>query len=120
MPAMTTRLELSIERLGAVLVVAGPAVLEMVLVARAFAVNTRHGGRRGRRTMQEPGAEKVTERTRIAEIEDAQVFRGAGRGPTPEEEAAAERWGAFAPSTGSAYREMLDRGAWQRGEGRLP
>jgi len=70
--------------------------------------------------MQEPGAERVTEKTRITEMEDAQVFRGAGRGPTPDEEAAAERWGTFSASTASAYREMLDRGAWQRGEGRLP
>jgi len=68
--------------------------------------------------MQEPGADKVAERTRIFEIEDARVFRGAGRGPTPDEEAAAERWGPVAPSIARAYREMLDRGAWQRGEGR--
>ena len=68
--------------------------------------------------MREPGADKVDERTRRFEIEDATVFRGAGRGPTPEEEAAAERWGSFAPSTREAYREMLDRGAWQQGEGR--
>ena len=68
--------------------------------------------------MAEPGADKVNEATRRFEIRDACVFRGAGRGPTPDEEAAAERWGTFAPSTASAYREMLDRGAWQRGEGR--
>lgn len=68
--------------------------------------------------MTEPGADKVTERTRAVEIEDAQIFRGAGRGPTPEEERAAERWGTCAPSTARAYREMLDRGAWQCGEGR--
>jgi hypothetical protein len=68
--------------------------------------------------MQEPGAEKVSEKTRVFEIEDACVFRGAGRGPTPDEEAAAERWGPVSASTASAYREMLDRGAWQQGEGR--
>ena len=68
--------------------------------------------------MKEPGADKVDERTRVVEIEDARMFRGAGRGPTPDEEAAAERWGSCAPSTAKAYREMLDRGAWQRGEGR--
>jgi hypothetical protein len=68
--------------------------------------------------MEEPGADKVTEMTRVFEIKDAQVFRGAGRGPTPDEEAAAERWGPCSPSTARAYREMLDRGAWQRGEGR--
>lgn len=68
--------------------------------------------------MQEPGADKVAEATRTFEIEDARVFRGAGRGPTPDEEAAAERRSSLAPSVGRAYREMLDRGAWQRGEGR--
>jgi len=68
--------------------------------------------------MREPGADKVAEATRVFEIEDAQVFRGAGRGPTPEEEAAAERSGPCSPSTVQAYREMLDRGAWQQGEGR--
>ena len=68
--------------------------------------------------MKEPGADKVDAKTRIFEIEDARVFRGAGRGPTPEEEAAAEQWGTFSPATAQAYREMLDRGAWQRGEGR--
>lgn len=68
--------------------------------------------------MKEPGADKVADATRLFEIEDAQVFRGAGRGPTPDEAAAAERWGSFTPSTAQAYREMLDRGAWQRGEGR--
>jgi hypothetical protein len=68
--------------------------------------------------VQEPGADKVAERTRVFEIEDARMFRGAGRGPTPDEEAAAERSGAIAPTTVQAYREMLDRGAWQQGEGR--
>lgn len=69
--------------------------------------------------MREPGAEKVTAATRCSEVEDAQVFRGAGRGPTPEEEAAADRAGVFAPSTREAYREMAFRGATQRGEGRV-
>jgi hypothetical protein len=68
--------------------------------------------------MKEPGSDKVSQATRVFEIEDARMFRGAGRGPTPDEEAAAERWGTFAPSTREAYREMLDRGAWQQGEGR--
>jgi len=69
--------------------------------------------------MREPGADKVSSATRIFEIEDAQVFRGAGRGPTPEEEAAADRSGAVSPATVEAYREMIFRGATQRGEGRL-
>lgn len=69
--------------------------------------------------MSEPGTEKVTAATRTVELEDAQVFRGAGRGPTPEEEAAAERSGGQGPATADAYREMTFRGANQRGEGRL-
>jgi hypothetical protein len=68
--------------------------------------------------MGEPGADKVSERTRVFEIEDARMFKGAGRGPTPDEEAAADRWGPCPASTAQAYREMLDRGAWQQGEGR--
>jgi hypothetical protein len=68
--------------------------------------------------MNEPGADKVADRTRIFEIEDARMFRGAGRGPTPDEEAAAERCGPLPSSIGAAYREMLYRGALQQGEGR--
>ncbi len=68
--------------------------------------------------MDEPGIDKVTSATRRVEVEDARVFRGAGRGPTPEEEAAAERAGPVALSAVDAYREMTFRGATQRGEGR--
>jgi len=67
--------------------------------------------------MDEPGADKVSERTRTFEIEDACVFRGAGRGPTPQEEAAAERWEP-SQSTARAYREMLGRGVLHRDERR--
>lgn len=69
--------------------------------------------------MTEPGTELVTAATRTFEAEDAQVFRGAGRGPTADEEAAAERNGPFAATTREAYREMIFRGATQRGEGRI-
>lgn len=69
--------------------------------------------------MREPGNEKVTSATRTFEVEDAQMFRGAGRGPTPDEEAAAARAGGVVPSTADAYKEMIARGASQRGEGRL-
>jgi hypothetical protein len=68
--------------------------------------------------MAEPGADRVSDTTRIFEVEDARVFRGAGRGPTPVEELAAERWGPPQPTTAESYREMLERGAWQLGEGR--
>jgi hypothetical protein len=69
----------------------------------------------------EPGAERVTEQTRRFEVEDACVFRGAGRGPTPAEEEAAARAGGVAPaSVVDAYRWLTFRGANTRGEGRLP
>jgi hypothetical protein len=61
----------------------------------------------------------VTAATRAFELEDAQVFRGAGRGPTPAEEAAAERSGRVSPASAEAYKGMVFRGANQQGEGRL-
>jgi hypothetical protein len=67
----------------------------------------------------DPGYEKVTDQTRRFEEEDEQVFPGAGRGPTAKEEAAAERAAVISERTRIAYREMLDRGANQRGEGRI-
>ena len=69
--------------------------------------------------MREPGTDKVTSATRAFEVEDAQMFRGAGRGPTPDEAAAAERAGRVSQATADAYKEMIARGASQRGEGRL-
>jgi hypothetical protein len=67
----------------------------------------------------DPGYDKVTDQTRRFELEDEQVFSGAGRGPTPEEAAAAERAGPVTDRTRQAYKEMLDRGAHQQGEGRI-
>jgi hypothetical protein len=67
----------------------------------------------------DPGYDKVTDQTRRFELEDEQVFSGAGRGPTPEEAAAAERAGPVTDRTRQAYKEMLDRGAQQQGEGRI-
>ncbi|HEX6418167.1 MAG TPA: hypothetical protein VFZ77_06715 [Acidimicrobiales bacterium] len=67
----------------------------------------------------DPGYDKVTDATRAFEIEDQQVFAGAGRGPTPREEEAAERAGPVSDRTRSAYREMTFRGANQLGEGRI-
>jgi hypothetical protein len=68
----------------------------------------------------EPAAERVTAATREFELEDEQVFAGAGRGPTPEEERAAAR-GAMTldSSVIEHYREMIWRGSQQLGEGRL-
>jgi hypothetical protein len=67
----------------------------------------------------DPGFDRVSDATRAFELEDEQVFPGAGRGPTPEEEAAAERAGPVSEYTRQAYKEMVWRGATQRGEGRI-
>ena len=70
--------------------------------------------------MAEEAQEKVTAATREAERRDAQVRAGAPEEPTPDEEAAAERAGAVPTGTPAHYREMVERGAGQKGEGRLP
>lgn len=67
----------------------------------------------------DPGNRWVTDATRQFELEDEQVFAGAGRGPTPAEEAAAERAGPVKDRTREAYKAMVFRGANQQGEGRL-
>lgn len=67
----------------------------------------------------DPGYEKVSDQTRTFELADEQVFSRAGRGPTPDEAAAAERAEPVADHTREAYKEMLDRGAHQLGEGRI-
>jgi hypothetical protein len=66
----------------------------------------------------EPGADKVSHATRVFEARDANVQGGADRPPTLAEEAAAERFGPLKETTIAACREMMARGAWQRGEGR--
>ena len=43
---------------------------------------------------------------------------GADRMPTPEEEAAAERAPDLDPDTAESYKEALERGAAQEGEGK--
>jgi len=69
---------------------------------------------------QDPGYDKVTRQTREFARIDEQVFRGAGRGPTAAEAAAAEHAPPVKERTRQAYKEMVWRGAHQRGEGRLP
>ena len=68
----------------------------------------------------DPGYDKVSDRTREFERIDGQVVAGAGRGPTPAEEAAADTAPPVAEHTRQAYMEMVWRGATQRGAGRLP
>jgi len=57
--------------------------------------------------------------TRNAERDEAQVTHDSDRAPTPQEEAAAEARGVD-PDVAKHEKEMLERGAHQRGEGRLP
>jgi hypothetical protein len=68
----------------------------------------------------DPGHDKVTDRTREFELIDQQVLAGAGRGPTVAEEAAADTAPPVSERTRQAYKEMVWRGATQRGAGRLP
>jgi hypothetical protein len=57
--------------------------------------------------------------TRAAEAEDAQRRAGADREPTGEEAARADEHPAD-PEVAEREREMAERGAKQKGEGRLP
>ena len=59
--------------------------------------------------------------TRAVENRDATRKRDAGLGPTPEEEAAAERGKSeLTPEGAENYEEYLKKAAKLRGEGRIP
>jgi len=55
--------------------------------------------------------------TRSEEAREAEKSHDAGREPTPDEEAAADK-NSTDPKTREAYEEALERGANQQGEGR--
>jgi hypothetical protein len=57
--------------------------------------------------------------TRAAEAEEAQRRAGADREPTSEEAAEADER-SLDPAVSEHEREMAERGAKQKGEGRLP
>jgi hypothetical protein len=60
------------------------------------------------------------DRDTIAEDrKDAQAGHDADRPPTEEEEAAAERAGETDPHAAEAYKEAIERGAAQEGEGKI-
>jgi hypothetical protein len=71
---------------------------------------------------------KVGERLAPPTIPDRDTIRedraslheghGADRMPTPEEEAAAERAGDLDPEVAASYKDALERGAAQEGEGK--
>jgi hypothetical protein len=62
---------------------------------------------------------RPSDRTREAEREDAQQHAGPDREPTGDEEKAAEGL-KVDPEVAEHYEEMAERGAEQKGEGRLP
>jgi hypothetical protein len=62
---------------------------------------------------------RPSERTRDAERSDARTTAHADRLPTDEEAELAERE-ELDPRVADNYEEMLERGAHQKGEGRVP
>lgn len=65
-----------------------------------------------------PDHTKPSDITRDEEARQAGQAHDGGREPTPEEEAAAERHSSVDPQTREAEKEMLERGANQKGEGK--
>jgi hypothetical protein len=68
----------------------------------------------------DPERTRPDEQTRRFEQADAAAEAAPGDMPTPDEEAAAERAGGPSASVTESYEEMAERGARQRGEGRIP
>ena len=62
--------------------------------------------------------EKITDATRQADRREAQVRGGADREPTPEEEALADE-NSPDPEVAQSFEEAAERGAKQKGEGRI-
>jgi len=61
---------------------------------------------------------KPTSETRAAEREEASAAHDADRAPTPDEEAVAETL-ELDPEVVKSEKEMAERGAKQKGEGRI-
>jgi hypothetical protein len=59
------------------------------------------------------------DQTRQTERDDAKVKAGSDRPPTPEEEAVAEELPGIDEDVSESYKEMAERGANQKGEGRI-
>lgn len=57
--------------------------------------------------------------TRTADVEASHADHAAGRMPTPEEEAAAERAGEPPESVKEAYKHYVETGAHLKGEGQI-
>lgn len=62
---------------------------------------------------------RPTAQTRAAERDDARTEAGADAAPTPEEEQRADAL-ELDPKVAAHEKEMMERGAKQQGEGKLP
>ncbi|MBW3620481.1 MAG: hypothetical protein KY461_09565 [Actinobacteria bacterium] len=69
--------------------------------------------------MSTPESAKLDAATRAAEAVDARKEPSAGRGPTEDEAAAAERAAPVDPEVAETYQDQLERGAEQEGEGAI-
>jgi hypothetical protein len=69
--------------------------------------------------MTDPERTRPSAATRATEDEDALVPAQADDAPTPEEEEAATR-AQMDDETARSYKEAIERGARQEGEGRIP
>ena len=69
--------------------------------------------------MANTGRTNPSQETRSEERKDAQVKAGPDREPTPDEEALADEL-EVDPEAAANYEEMAERGANQKGEGRIP
>jgi hypothetical protein len=69
-------------------------------------------------TFQDDDGALVSDATREEERREARVTSNAGRGPTPEEEQAAERTNAD-PDVARENKAAAERGAHVRGEGQI-
>ncbi len=70
--------------------------------------------------MSEPEPTRPSRATRATEEENARVAAHSDDAPTDAEEAAADRAGPEDPEAARAYKEAIERGARQEGEGRIP
>jgi hypothetical protein len=68
----------------------------------------------------DPTDNLVNDDTREAEVEEATAKPDPGRGPTPDEEEAAERGAEQAPDVSEPYKDQVERGANAKGEGQIP
>jgi len=62
---------------------------------------------------------QVSDETVDADERDAKADHQADRGPTADEEAAAERHGDLPAESAEAYKEAIERGADVKGEGQI-